>query len=407
MSDLATDPVAAVNALGTLEGRSNPYPLYESLRACGPVVNLGPVALVLGYEECSKALREPMFVSTDPARRDRLRPGWREQAAWRSICTTMLFSNDPVHERRRRFSSGAFGPGQIARLRPVAERLAEAAVDRLERLGANGDPVDAIEEFACRLPMAVMGEVLGIPEEDQRDILPFMRPITQALDPFGDPASLTTANSAVDGLAAYYTELVAIRRAEPRHDLISTLIAARDADGEVTEDELIATFMVLLVAGTAAPFDMLGNLVALVAGQPEHMAQLRSDPVFTAAFLEEALRFDPAVQLLNRVAIDDVGFFGVPIAKDTPILLLTAAANRDPRRYDDPARFDPYRTNVQPLTFGAGAHYCLGAPLGRLVGMAALTALAQRFKAVTIAGPAPYRDQLVQRGFTHLPVTLA
>ena len=407
MSELVADPVAAVNALGTLVGRSNPYPIYESLRACGSVLNLGPMAFVLGYQECSKALREPAFVSTDDSKRDRLRPDWRKQAAWRSICTTMLFSNDPIHERRRQFASGAFGPRQIAQVRPVAERLAVTAVDRLERLGASGDPVDAVKEFACWLPLAVMGEVLGIPEEDRPRVQPFLRPITEALDPFGDPALLTEANNAVGGLAAYYADLVARRRADPQQDLISTLIQARDADGELTEDELIATFMVLLVAGTAAPFDMLGNLVALAAGHPEHMDQLRSDPGFTAAFFEEALRFDPAVHLLNRVANQDVEFFGVPIVKDTPILLLIAAGNRDPRRYEDPARFDPYRPNIAPLTFGGGAHYCLGAPLARLVGVAALTALAQRFKAVTIAGPAPYRDQLVQRGFTHLPVRLS
>jgi len=404
MNELTTATADAMSALGTLAGRSNPYPIYESLRAYGPVINLGPMALVLGYQECSKALREPAFVSTDADKRDELRPGWREQAAWRSICTTMLFRNDPDHERLRRFSGWAFSPGQTVGLRPVVERLAEAAVDRLERLGAGGEPVDAMEEFACRLPVAVMCEILGIPEEDQPTIQPWMRPVTEALDPFGDPALLISANNAVDALAAYYADLVAQRRAEPRHDLISNLIRARDTDREVTEDELIATFMVLLVAGTAAPFDMLGNTVSLIARYPEYMDQIRADPEFAAAFFEEDLRFDPAVQLLNRVADEDTNFFSVPIAAGTPILLLTAAGNRDARRYEDPGRFDPYRQNIQPLTFGVGAHYCLGSSVGRLMGVAALTALVRRFKVVKISGEPSYRNQLVQRGFKQLPV---
>jgi cytochrome P450 len=407
MTQLLTDPAEAVQALGTLEGRSDPYPIYEALRALGPVLNLGPVALILGYQECSKALREPAFVSTDAAKRDRLRPGWRDQAAWRSICTTMLFSNDPVHERLRGFASGAFSPGQAAAMRPMVQRLADAAVARLEQLGAGGEPVDAVTEFACRLPVDVMGEVLGIPEPDRPHVQPFMRPITEALDPFGDPALLASANSAVEGLAAYFADLIARRRAEPQQDLISALAKARDASGELTEDELIATFMVMVVAGTAAPFDMLANLVALIARYPEHLERMRADQGFTMAFMEEASRFDPAVQLLNRVANEDIEFCGVPIAKDTAILLLTAAANRDPRRYENPGQFDPFRENIQPLTFGLGAHYCLGAPLGRLVGAAALTALSQRFKSVTITGPTPYRNQLVQRGYTHLPVTFS
>ncbi|MFG3024982.1 cytochrome P450 [Streptomyces sp. NPDC048254] len=393
------DPAEAMAALGTPAGRANPYPIYEALRAHGPVLNLGPLAVLTGYEECARALREPAFVSTDPTMRDRLVPGWREQPAWRSICTTMLFHNDPIHERLRRFSTTPFSPTAVSAMRPMLERLTEAAVDRVEKLGAGGEPVEFMDTFACRLPLAVMGELLGIPPEEQPAIQPLLRPVTEGLDPFGDPALLTSANHAVEELAAYFADLVARRRATPEQDLVSAFAKARDDGADLSEDELIATYMVLLVAGTAAPFDLVGNTMALAARHPEHADRVREDPELAAAFVEEGFRYDPAVQVLNRVVAEDIEYFGVPLPAGTAVLLLIAAGNRDPRRFDAPGRFDPSRPNVQPLTFGLGAHYCLGSALGRLEGAIALNALVRRFPNPVIHGEPTYRDQLVQRGF--------
>ncbi|MEW2621006.1 cytochrome P450 [Streptomyces sp. NPDC048106] len=370
------------------------------------MINLGPLAVMVGYEEINKALKEPLFLSPDPAVRDAVRPDWREQPAWRSICTTMLFHNEPTHERLRRFSSGPFSPGVVAGMEPLLEQLAEAAVDKLEKLGAAGEPVDFMDNFACWLPLSVMGALLGIPVEDHARIQPLLRPVTEGLDPFGDTSRLAAANHAVEELAAYFADLVAARRAEPKDDLVTKLTQDFDNGADVSEDELIATFMVLLVAGTAAPFDMLGNTMALAIRNPELAEQVRQDPSFAADFVEEGIRLDPAVQVLNRVAAEDIEFCGVPIAKGTPILLLIAGGNRDPRRYTEPERFDPRRSNIQPLTFGLGAHYCLGSPLGRLEAAVALKALVRRFKNPRISGEPVYRDQLVQRGFEKLPVTL-
>lgn len=407
MSQSTIGPAEAMAALGTPAGRANPYPLYEALRSHGPVLNLGPLVVMVGYEEIGQALREPAFVSTDPARRDQLVPDWRSQPAWRSICTTMLFHNDPTHERLRRFSSGPFSSGNVAGMRPMLERLAVAAVDKLEKLGAQGESVEFMDNFACWLPLSIMGELLGIPEEDHARIQPLLRPVTEGLDPFGDPARLSAANHAVVALAEYFADLVARRRADPKQDLVTKLTQDHDAGADVNEEELIATFMVLLVAGTAAPFDMLGNTMALAVRHPEYAEQVRQDPEFATAFIEEGIRVDPAVQVLNRVCDQDIEYFGVPIKKGTPALLLIAAGNRDPRRYPDPERFDPRRANIQPLTFGFGVHYCLGSALGRLEAAVALKALVQRFKNPTISGEPTYRDQLVQRGFEGLPVKLA
>lgn len=404
MSELG--PVEAMTALTTHEGRANPYPLYEALRAVGPVINFGPKAAVVGFEECQRALMDPKFVSPDNATRDRWIPDWQSQPAWRSICTTMLFKNEPDHSRLRRFSSAPFSPTRIAELRPAIERIAESAVDKLAKLGESGKTVEFMENFAEWLPLSVMAEVLGIPEEDLPTLQPMMRPVTEGLDPFGDPGILTAANTAVEDLAAYYEKLVAKRRAEPGQDLISTLVQTFDAGTDLSEAELIATFMVLLVAGTAAPFDMLGNTMALAARFPEYTDEVRENPEFAAAFMEEGIRFDPAVQVLNRVAAENMDFFGVPIKEGTAVFLLIAAANRDPRRYENPDRFDPHRQNIQPLTFGIGAHYCLGSALARLEGAVALSALARRFKTIKISGETAYRNQLVQRGFSRLPVTV-
>ncbi|MEU2873365.1 cytochrome P450 [Streptomyces olivoreticuli] len=405
MTTTATDPRTAMMTLLSPQGKRDPYPLYEALRAYGPLIPLGPgQLLVTGHAECARALREPALLSTDAAVQDAMMPGWRDHSSWRWLTKNMLFSNNPDHDRYRRFFGVAFTPRRIADLRPVVTERITALVERLAALGADGSPVDFMAEFAFRVPMAVMGELLGIPEEEQPGFRGAIGAITTALEPIQDLKQLVPGDAAMDELAVYFTDLVAERRVRPGTDLVSELVRLRDGSGDLGEEELVANFMLLLVAGTEAPMDLIGNALRLAVEHPEHAGRLREDPSLAPGFVEETLRFDPAAQALNRMAVRDFDFFGVPVTAGTKVTLLIAAGNRDPRQYADPGVFDPARQGNHALTLSGGAHYCLGAGLARMQAEIALPAVLSRFPGLALEGEPTFRDQLVQRGFGQLPV---
>lgn len=408
MSQTSTlaDPLDIMGRLLSPEGKQNPYPLYEEMRAHGPVVDLGVHVFVTGHAECAKALREPLLLSTDAAVQDLRLPGWREHSSWLWLTKNMLFSNDPDHERLRRFFGNAFSARSVAALKVMVDRLADDAVGRVGELGAAGDPVDLVPEFSYRFAASVIGGLLGVPEPDWSGMTKVIGDITLALDPIGDLSVLEPGDAAMEWLAEYFYALVARLRAAPGPDLTSGWIKAADEGGEITETELVANLMLLLVAATEAPQDLLSNTVRLAVEHPEHHGRLLADTGFTARFVDEVLRFDPAVQALNRVAAQDLDYFGVTVREGTPVTLLIAAGNRDPRRFAEPDRFDPERADNQPLTLSAGGHYCLGAALARMSAESVLPRLLRAFPALRLAGPPTFRNQIVQRGHQHLPVTI-
>ncbi|MDQ0751897.1 cytochrome P450 [Streptomyces africanus] len=401
------EPLDVMIRLLSPEGKQNPYPLYEELRAHGGLVRLGETHLLaVGHEQCARALRHPALLQTDAAMQDLRMPGWREHSSWVWLTKNMLFSNEPDHERMRRFFSSAFSAHSVAAFAPMVERLADEAVRHLERLAADGGSVDLVEEFTYRFPIAVLGELLSIPEKDLPGLHPVIAAITTSMDPVSDLGRLEPADAAMDRLAEYVTELVALRRAEPGPDLTSAFIRARDESGDLTEEDLVANLMAVIVAGSEAPQDLLGNAVRIAVEHPEYAERIRRDPEFVSRFLEEVLRFDPPVHALNRVAGEDLEFFGEKITRGSAVTLLIAAGNRDPERFSDPGRFDPDREGNKQLTFSAGAHYCLGAALARLSAETVLPRLLRRFPKLAVVGRPGFRDQIVQRGHDRLPATL-
>jgi cytochrome P450 len=407
-TDTLADPLDIMGRLLTPGGKQNPYPLYEEMRAHGSLVDIGGAHLfATGYAECARALREPDLLSTNGAVQDGKMPGWREHASWRWLTKNMLFSNDPDHERLRRFFGSAFSARSVANWRPMVDRLAENAVQHVAELGADGRPVDLVPEFSFRFATGVIGELLGIPEKDQAGMRGIIGDITTALDPIGDLAELEPGDAAMEQLAEYFYELVAQRRAAPGPDLTSAFVRARDTGGELTEEDLVANLMLLLVAAAEAPQDLLSNMVRLALEHPGHADRLRKNPQSAAGFVDETLRFEPAVQALNRVAARDMWYFGVRVAEGTPVTLIIGAGNRDPRRFTDPGVFDPDRPDNQPLTFSAGAHYCLGAALARMSAETVVPQLLRRFPELTLAEQPTFRNQLVQRGHDRLPVKTA
>ncbi|MFD1832746.1 cytochrome P450 [Streptomyces desertarenae] len=401
-----TDPGEQLTALLAPGGRLDPYPHYEALRAHGDLVTVRPGLMVaLGYEECDRALREPALRVQDAESFDLLHPGWRARSSLRGWTESMLYRNPPDHTRLRRLVSGAFTPRRVASLAPAVERMADRLLDRMAELGAGGAPVDFMTEFAYRLPVGVIGELLGVPEDDHGWFRAAAADVTVALEGITKPSELERADSAMDRLSAYFAHLCDLRRGDPQDDLISALVRAHGEGGDrLGGNELVANLVLLLSAGFDTTTHLLGHSVHLAFEHPGHARRLREDPAFADAYVEEALRYEAPVQATSRWAAEDVRLPGATVPAGTKLVVVLGAANRDPRRFPHPERFDPDRGTIQPLSFAAGAHFCLGAGLARLEARLALPRVLRRFPRLAPAGPGRYRDRWLVRGHERLPV---
>ncbi|WP_055589460.1 cytochrome P450 [Streptacidiphilus griseoplanus] len=400
------DALAAVEALLTPEGRSDPFPYYAALHEHGPVISLGDgYTVVVGYDALGRALRDPVL-REEGVEWVRLRwPEVADHPSVRLFAESMLFSPDPGHARVRRLVSKVFTARRVAELAPAVERLTDGLLDRLAELGADGSAVDFMAEFAYALPVAVICELLGVPEQDRLWFRPQVADLAAQLEPVYSTEQLAAADDAALALIDYFTRLVAERRADPRDDLVSALVQVRDEeDGRLSHRELLCNLVLLLAAGFETTTNLLGNGLALLLDRPDRLAALRAEPSAAPAYVEEFLRFDSPVQLTSRWAPEGATVDGVVVPPGGEVLLLVGAANRDPARFRQPDVFDPGRESNQPLSFGGGPHFCLGAALARLEGRTAFGRLLERFPQLEAATGRRRRDRLTLRGYASLPV---
>ncbi|SCL46803.1 Cytochrome P450 [Micromonospora citrea] len=400
----------AAEALGLLmspQGRVDPYPTYERLRAHGPVAQAGPaIYAVTGYAEADEILRDPRFGVLDEPLRDQFLPGWRDSPAITSISRSMLRTNPPDHSRMRRLAAGTFTPRRIAAMRDVVAAQADELVDAMAARGAGGEPVDFLTEFAYPLPVGVICTLLGVPGADRPLFRRWAADLTGVLEPEITPDELAVADRGATELRDYFAELVGARRRAPTDDLTTALVQAHDADGgRLSGDELLANLVVLLVAGFETTTNLLGNGLVVLLEHPREADALRGHPEFAPGHVEELLRYDSPVQLTTRISDAPATVGGVEVPAGAWVLLLLGAANRDPRRYPEPQRFDPWRPQSHPLSFGAGPHYCLGAGLARLEAQVAFPLLLRRLPGLALAGRPRHRARLTLRGYETLPVT--
>ncbi|MET7807630.1 cytochrome P450 [Micromonospora chersina] len=402
------DPADALALLLSPQGRVNPYPTYERLRGYGPVVQAGPAFhLVTGYAEADGILRDARFGVMDDDLRDQFLPGWRESPAVASISRSMLRTNPPDHSRMRRLAAGAFTPRRIAAMRDVVEAQADELVDGMVARARAGEPVDFMAEFAYPLPVAVICALLGVPAADRPLFRRWATDLTGVLEPEISPDELALADRGATELRDYFTDLVAARRRAPADDLTTALVQAHDGDGgRLSGDELLANLVVLLVAGFETTTNLLGNGLVVLLDHPAEAATLRERPEFAPGYVDELLRYDSPVQLTSRMSTAPTRYGGVDLPAGSWLIVLLGAANRDPGRYPEADRFDPWRPAVHPLSFGAGPHYCLGAGLARLEAQVAFPLLLRRLPGLALAGPGERRVRLTLRGYATLPVTV-
>ncbi|MFC6598182.1 cytochrome P450 [Kitasatospora paranensis] len=403
------DGEAIIEQLMTPAGRADPYALYELARGLGPVASCGPdLVLVTGHREADQVLRTPAFRVADTELREQWEPEFADHPAKVLLSRSILESNAPHHGRMRSLIASVFTARRVAALEPAVTAAVHALLDETAAQGADGSPVDVMDTFAFRLPVGVICELLGVPAEDRYRFRGLASDLTAALELVADDNELAAADAAADELSGYFTELAARRRAHPQDDLVSALVQVAAAEpGRLSGHELLANLVLLLVAGFETTTNLLGNALALLFEHPGAAAALRAGTFDPQGLTDEVLRFDSPVQLTSRIALaDGLEAGGVPVPRGTGVFLLIGAANRDPRRYTHPDRFDPTRRDSHPLSFGGGPHYCLGAQLARLEAAVALPALLARFPGLAPAGAPERRDRLVLRGYGTLPVTL-
>lgn len=384
----------------------DPYPRYAAAREAKPLVStpLG-VHLVTRYRDCAAILQDNDWSHAHEA--DLFHPGV-EQA---DLPTSFLWMDPPDHTRLRGLVSKAFTPRTIANLRPRIERLVTELFDVIVEAGE----ADLITALAYPLPLTVIAELLGAPAGDHPDLQRWSRALARGFDPdpLLSPEERDARTRAAREFVSYFRDLIAKRRARPADDLVSALAAVEEQGDVLTEDEMLATCVTLLVAGHETSVNLVANGILALIRHPDQYALLCSDPELAAPAVEEMLRYDSPVHMTTRLAHKKTEIAGHTFEPGDGVVLLFGSANRDPDAFPDPDRFDITRyADATPaarhLSFSLGIHYCLGAPLARLEMETVLRELARRKLTLTLTtDELPYRRNLVLRGMEAFPVRVA
>ena len=383
---------------------ADPYPLLSWLRDASPFAQLDGALVVVGrYEDCSRILRDPR-ASSERARSRLVPPDLQAQAQERT--RSFLSLDPPDHTRLRRLVAKAFTPRVVATLAP---RITQITNDLLSAAEASGDnQLELVSQLAYPLPVRIISELLGVPPEDHSRFAGWSAKLAHSVQPsFGaiDQAELADAEQAGREFGEYFTELIAARRSRPGDDLLTKLIRAEDAGDRLTVDELIATCVLLLVAGHETTVGLIANAMLALLRNPAQLAALAAEPRLAADAVEETLRYDPPVQLTGRVARGGMTIGEVEPPDGAVLLLLLAATGRDPAVFAQPDTFDLRRGAREHLAFAAGPHFCLGAPLARLEGRIALEAIAHRVTGPRLDESPAYKPNFNLRGPQHMVVT--
>ena len=382
----------------------NPYPVYAALRAQAPVHEMEPGSFLLTRHADVSAVYRSADVSSDKQREfgPKLGVGSPIHA---HHTTSLVFNDPPLHTRVRRLMMGALNQRAIARMEAGVVRLVDDLLDRMAGLPAP----DLIEDFASRIPVEVIGNLLAVPHAQRAPLRDWSLAILSALEPAPSPAVLARANAATTEFLAALRTLVAQRRVEPGDpevDVLTRLIQG-EIDGErLSEDELLHNCIFLLNAGHETTSNLIGNGMHALMTHRDQLDRLAAEPALMTTAVEELLRFESPLQLNNRLTLAPMTLGGREIPAGSFLTLGIGAANRDPDAFEQPDRLDLARKPNPHVAFGHGAHACAGMNVARLEARIALGGLLARFPGIRLAG-APQRDMRVRfRGFSGMPVAL-
>ncbi len=382
------------------EYRANPYPSYHTLRN-GPPKQLNlflPVTLVARYADVIAVLRDYETFSSE---RPEI-PGRELTDPFRGA-PTIETADPPVHTRLRRLAAKAFTPSRISGMEP---RIRAIAAELLSHTVPSGE-FEAITTFADPLPVRVIAEMLGVPDERQAQFKQWSDAIIASIAVVPGSPPPPGSVEASDALREFFTEEIYRRRRTPGDDLISVLVGAHDEREALNAEELLAFVILLMIAGNETTTNLIGNGLLALGRNPDQLARLRREPQLMASAVEEMIRYDSPVHSTVRVARKDTNIGGTEVAARSIVMVLLSAANHDPLQFPEPDRFDVARQPNAHVGFGEGIHFCIGAPLSRLEASIAFEMILERFPNLRLSSPEPaltYKGALSMRGVSSLPM---
>jgi cytochrome P450 len=392
--------------MATAGFHQDPYPLYERMRREHPVYRSSQgIWYLTRYADVDAALRD-LRLSKDHGRMQRW---YARQTGGENLDRlrdrfgrSMLHADPPDHTRLRKLANKAFTARRTEGLRPrigaIVDELLDAAV-------AAGPAMELIGALAYPLPITVICELIGIPPSDRYRVSTWSRQLVNQTAAAPTPDACQRIEQAADEFEEYLRDLIGKRRAEPADDILSALVAVADSGARLTENELLSTCYLLLVAGHETTVNLIGNGTLALLRHPDQLRRLQQDPTLIRSAVEELLRYDSSVQTVTRIVVGQVEVGGQTLGDGEVVFPLLAAANRDPDRFPDPDRLDLGRANNWHLSFGNGPHFCLGAPLARLEGEVAIGALVRRLPALRLdTDTIEWRPKPALRGLERLPV---
>ena len=386
----------------------DPYPFYERLRTLDPM-HVTPFGAFVAsrHAEASLVLRDKRF-GKDYVERTKRRygPDIMQEAVIRSMSHWMLQADPPDHTRLRGLVVKAFTARRVEDIRPRIQQIVDQTLDRVVPRGH----MDLIEDFAFRLPVTIICDMLGIPEDHREVFYTSSRNGGRLLDPVPLTRAEIDEGNASNAMAAlYFQQLFELRRRSPGDDLTTQLVQAEEDGSKLSNEELTANLILLFGAGHETTVNLIGNGLLALYRNPDQLALLKANPALITGAIEEFLRYDSSVQLSGRVALEDIeDLGGKRIPKGESVLCLLGSANRDPAVYPDrPDRLDIARPNVRPLSFGGGIHFCLGAQLARIEAEVAIATLLRRLPDLRLddAENPEWRPTFVLRGLKRLPAS--
>ncbi|HEX2025160.1 MAG TPA: cytochrome P450 [Actinomycetota bacterium] len=386
---------------------ADPYPAYAELRAAGRIHYYADTDqwIVPHYADVNDLLRDRRFGRTYlhlAGHEEMGRPEDVPEARdfWYLIRNGILDMEPPDHTRVRRLVAKAFTPKMVEGLRPTIRRLMDGYVDRVEGAGE----FDLIREIAEPLPVTVIAELLGIPEADRHHLRPWSAEICRMYELNPTEEDARAASAASVEFSEYLRNLIRERRRAPTEDLIGELVQVVDQGDRLTVDEMIGTCVLLLNAGHEATVNVTGNGWWALFRNPDQLAMLRSDHSLVRRAVEELMRYDTPLQMFERWVLEDVEIAGQRVAKGQELALLFGSANHDPARFEDPDRLDITREHNPHMSFGAGIHFCLGAPLARVELDVSFSTILRRLARMELVAEPEWKPNYIIRGLKTLRV---
>jgi cytochrome P450 len=390
------------------EHRRDPHATWRALREAGPLYRSRAFGtwLATRYDDVLHVLRDPCF-STDrseiPAMRLANRLARKEPDFAGLLQRNLLTIDGEDHRRLRGLVSKAFTPRRVEQLRG---RLEDTVEDLLERVAERGE-MEVVRDLAHPLPVIAIAELLGVPATDRDRFRAWSSALVQLLDPLQGRGGARPMVEATHEIFDYFRPLLAERRAAPRDDLLSAMLAAEEDGERLDETDLLALSSLLLVAGHETTSNLIANAVVLLLRFPDERKRLQDDLALLPSAVDECLRYESPIQLTDRAVKQDCELAGQPLRRKQMVAVVLAAANRDPEHFPDPDRFDVGRRNNHHLAFGQGHHFCLGSQLAKLEAEVALEALLRRFPDFSGSPEPPaWRRSMIVRGPESLPVKL-